>query len=107
MNITDQNPAADRLQPIERPFRPLHDRVLVRRLPEKGEPGALFMPECAQTPSRTGLVVAVGPGKRDSDGFRRLLDVKVGDVVEFGRYTDFDDGELLLIQESDIVGVVT
>ena len=114
MNITDQNPASDRLQPILRPLRPLNDRILVRRLhagegsiflPEANS--VLFMPECAQVPSKRGEVVAVGPGKRDEYGKRRVLDVKVGDIVYFGRYTDFDDGELLLIEEADVVGVVT
>jgi len=107
MNITDQNPAADRLQPITEVFRPLDDRVLVRRVDDEPSPSPLIIPEVAATASRLGLVVAAGPGKRDAGGFRRPLDVKPGDCVMFGRFTDFDDGELLLIQEADIVGIVT
>jgi chaperonin GroES len=108
MNVTDSDPAAERLQPIQTPrkFRPLHDRILVRRL-EDAPSSALFMPECAQKPSMRGEVVAVGPGKRHSDGFRCPLDVQPGDVIYFGRFTDFDDGELVLIQEADVVGIVT
>lgn len=107
-NITDQEPAADRLNPINAEFQPLHDRILVFRLLDwPNDTGLLVMPECAQTPSRRGVVVRVGPGKRDKDGCRRPLDVKPGDIVYFGRYTDHDDGRYLLIQEADIVGVVT
>ena len=105
MNITDQNPSADRLHPISGTFRPLDDRVLIRRLPDLDVKSALFMPECVILLSKRGVVVAVGPGKRDKDGFRRPLAVRPNDIVYFGRYTDFDDGEYLLIQEADIVGV--
>jgi chaperonin GroES len=54
-----------------------------------------------------GVVVSVGPGKRRKDGSRRPLEVRVGQIILFGRYTDYDDGELLLIQEADVVGVVS
>jgi chaperonin GroES len=106
-NVTDLTPAAQYQYPIDRPLKPLHDRVLVRRMDEKDAKSALFMPEMAQMPSKKGVIVAVGPGKRQNDGFRRSLDVKVGDVVYFGRFTDYDDSELVLIQEADIVGVVS
>ena len=107
MHTTDVDPAADRLQPISRPLRPLNDRILVRRLDDAANQSALLLPECSQTLSRRGQVVAVGPGKRDEYGKRSPLAVKVGDIVYFGRFTDYDDGQLLLIQESDIVGVCT
>lgn len=107
-NVTDDDPAADRLTPITAGFQPLHNRVLVRRIPlDYSNAPSIVIPDCAQTPSRRGVVVRVGPGKRDADGYRRGLDVRPGDVVYFGRYTDFDDGELLLVEEADIVGVVT
>lgn len=107
-NITDEDPAADRLNPLSSNFQPLHDRILVYRLLDwPNDKGLIFMPECAQKPSKRGVVVRVGPGKRDAEGCRRPLDVKVGDVIYFGRYTDFDDGKFLLVQEADIVGVVS
>src|SRR5215472_11693649 len=105
MNITDQNPAAERLQPIIGHFRPLDNRVLVRRIPTPApifNQNVIIPPEAAQTPSRYGKVIAVGPGKRRNDGSRLPLDVKPGDIVQFGRYTDYDDGSLLLILEDDI-----
>ena len=105
MNVTDSNPAAERLQPIgERRFQPLADRLLVRRLPDVD--GLISYPDAARVPAKHGVVVAVGFGRRDSDGHRTPLCVKVGDHIQFGRFTDFDDGELLLIQEADIVGII-
>lgn len=107
-HYTDADPAADRITPITEGFCPLHDRILVKRLAELGEAASsfLYVPECAQRLSVRGIVVAVGPGKRYADGHRRPLDVKPGDLIEFGRFTDFDDGNLLLIQEADVVGVI-
>lgn len=106
MHCTDSDPAANQLCPIgQRGFRPLNDRVLVRRT-EAPSPGLLAIPEIAQRLSKRGVVVACGPGKRSSDGHRRPLDVKPGDLIEFGRFTDFDDGDLLLITEADIVFIV-
>lgn len=107
-NITDQEPANDRLYPINADFQPILDRVLVYRLRDwPNESGSIVMPECAQMPSRRGVVCRVGKGKRHADGSRQPLDVKPGDIVYFGRYTDHDDGRYLLIQEADIVGVVS
>ena len=106
MNVTDQDPAADRLHPIEVEFRPLHDNILVFRLPDGMAEGLIIEPEVARKPSRYGTVMAVGPGKRDSQGYRRPLCVKPGDVIRFGRYTDFDDGYLLIIREPDVEGIV-
>lgn len=96
------------MYPITADFQPLNDRVLVFRLLDwpNDKTSLIFTPDSARTPSKRGVVVRVGPGKRDADGCRRPLDVKCGDVIYFGRYTDFDDGRLLLIQEADIVGVV-
>lgn len=106
MNITDQDPAADRLQPISRPLRPLNDRILVRRLEEGENFNLIICPEISQVPSKQGIVVAVGPGKRDAKGFRRPLSVKPGDWIQFGRYTDYDDSRLVIIQEADVVGIL-
>lgn len=107
MNVTDQDPAAQWQRPISCPVHPLNDRVLVQRLVDfsLGYTGVLFMPECTEKPSRRGVVVAVGPGKRDEYGRRRPLQVKAGDIIYFGRYTDYDDGRFVFIQEADIVGV--
>ena len=106
MNVTDQDPAADRLHPIEVEFRPLHDNILVFRLPDGAPKSLIIEPETARKPSRYGTVMAVGPGKRDAQGYRRPLDVKPGDVIRFGRFTDFDDGYLLIIREPDVEGIV-
>lgn len=108
MNVTDQDPAAQRFYPLpEDGVRPLNDRVLVFRLADSlNEVKSLFMPECAEKPSRRGVVVKVGPGKRDEYGKRRPLAIKPGDTIYFGRYTDYDDGRFVFIQEADIVGVV-
>lgn len=105
-NCTDENPRAQQQYPIDRPMKPLADRILVRRQDDPDNDPSLFMPQCAQKPSRKGVVVACGPGKRGLDGHRRPLCVKAGDVIYFGRYTDYDDGELLLITEQDVVGIV-
>src|ERR1039457_7359466 len=87
-------------------LRPLNDRVLVRRI-QSPEPAAIVVPDCAQQPSLIGEVVAVGPGKRREDGSRQPLDVKPGQLVAFGNFTDFDDNDLVLIQEADIRGIVS
>jgi chaperonin GroES len=108
-NVTDENPAAQRQYPITGNVRPLNDRLVVRRISDLCETGAyaVVIPDCARKPSKMGVVVSVGPGKRQRDGSRCALDVRVGQVILFGRYTDYDDGELLLIQEADVVGVVS
>lgn len=107
-NVTDDDPAADRLTPITPNFQPLHNRILVQRLSDwPNDTGVIIAPECAQKPSRRGVVVRVGLGRRSERGVRIPLVVKPGDVIYFGRYTDFDDGRLLLVEEADIVGVVS
>ena len=106
-NNTESEPKADWQNPLSgRRFQPLADRILIRRIDDDRNRPMLIVPECAQKPSRFGVVVAVGPGKRDAQGYRRPMCVKPGDSIQFGRFTDHDDGELLLITEQDIVGVV-
>ncbi|MBL8547679.1 MAG: co-chaperone GroES [Hyphomonadaceae bacterium] len=92
-------------------FRPLHDRVLVKRVKEEEKTrGGIIIPETAQEKPQEGEVVAVGPGARDEDGERIELDVKVGDRILFGKWSGTEvkvDGEVLLImKESDIMGVI-
>lgn len=92
-------------------FRPLHDRVLVRRVDaDEKTAGGIIIPDTAQeTPSR-GKVVAVGSGVRHEDGSVTPLDVKANDQVLFGKYSGsevvIDGEELVIMKESDILGVV-
>jgi chaperonin GroES len=92
-------------------FRPLHDRVLVRRLKEEEKTkGGIIIPDTAQEKPQEGEVIAVGPGARDEDGQRIEPDVKVGDIILFGKWSGtevkIDGEELLIMKESDIMGVV-
>ena len=92
-------------------FRPLHDRVLVKRVKEEEKTrGGIIIPETAQEKPQEGEVVAVGPGARDEDGERVELDVKVGDRILFGKWSGtevkVDGEELLIMKESDILGVI-
>ncbi len=92
-------------------FRPLHDRVVVKRIQEDVKTsGGIIIPDTAQEKPQEGEVVAVGPGSRDEDGDRIALDVKVGDRVLFGKWSGTEvkvDGEdLLIMKESDIMGVI-
>jgi chaperonin GroES len=92
-------------------FRPLHDRVLVRRLDsDESSAGGIIIPDTAKEKPMEGEVIAVGPGVRDDDGSIAPLDVKAGDVVLFGKYSGTEvkiDGEdLLIMKESDILGVI-
>jgi len=92
-------------------FKPLHDRVLVRRLSEEEKTaGGIIIPDTAQEKPSEGEIVAVGSGIRADDGSVRELDVKVGDRVLFGKFGGTDvkvDGEdLLILRESDILGTV-
>jgi chaperonin GroES len=92
-------------------FRPLHDRVVVRRVKEEEKTkGGIIIPETAQEKPQEGEVVGVGPGARDDDGERIVPDVKVGDRVLFGKWSGTEvkiDGEdLLIMKESDIMGVI-
>ncbi|MBV8133200.1 MAG: co-chaperone GroES [Alphaproteobacteria bacterium] len=92
-------------------FRPLQDRVLVLRLEEEEKTkGGIIIPDTAKEKPMEGEVIAAGPGTRDDDGKLRPLDVKVGDRVLFGRWSGTEikiDGEdLVVMKESDIMGVV-
>jgi chaperonin GroES len=92
-------------------FRPLHDRVVVKRLNEDVKtPGGIIIPDTAQEKPMQGEVIAVGPGARDEDGDRVPLDVKAGDIVLFGKWSGtevkIDGEELLIMKESDIMGVI-
>ena len=92
-------------------FRPLHDRVVVRRLEaEEKTAGGIIIPDTAQEKPQQGEVVAVGPGARDESGRIQPLDVKKGDRVLFGKWsgTEVKIGgqDLLIMKESDIMGVL-
>ena len=92
-------------------IRPLHDRVVVRRLDEETmSAGGIVLPDTASEKPSQGEVLAVGPGKATDDGKVRAQDVKVGDKVIFGQYggstVKVDGEELLILQESEIFGVL-
>ena len=92
-------------------FRPLHDRVVVRRLEEDTKTaGGIIIPDSATEKPSQGKVVAVGAGARGEDGKLIALDVKAGDTVIFGKWSGTEvkiDGEdLLIMKESDIMGVI-
>ena len=92
-------------------FRPLHDRVVVRRVDaEEKTAGGIIIPDTAKEKPQQGEIVAAGPGARDESGKLQPLDVKVGDRVLFGKWSGTEvriDGEdLLIMKESDIMGVI-
>jgi chaperonin GroES len=92
-------------------FRPLHDRVVVRRIPsEEKTAGGIIIPDTAKEKPMQGEVVGVGPGGRDETGKLIPIDVKVGDRVLFGKWSGtevvLDGEELLIMKESDIMGIV-
>ena len=92
-------------------FRPLHDRVVVRRIEaEEKTSGGIIIPDTAKEKPQEGEVVAVGPGARDEDGTIPPLDVKAGDRILFGKWSGtevkIDGEELLIMKESDILGVI-
>jgi chaperonin GroES len=98
-------------KPAMHGFRPLHDRVLVRRIEsEERTPAGIIIPDTAKEKPIEGEVLAVGPGSRDEMGRVIPLDVKVGDRVLFGKWAGTDvliDGEdRLILKESDILGVI-
>ena len=93
-------------------FRPLHDRVVVRRVEgEQKTKGGIIIPDTAKEKPQEGEIVAVGPGARDETGKITALDVKAGDRVLFGKWSGTEvklDGEdLLIMKESDIMGVLS
>ena len=92
-------------------FRPLHDRVVVRRVEaEEKTAGGIIIPDTAKEKPMEGEVVAVGPGARGEDGKIQPLDVKSGDRVLFGKWSGtevkIDGAEVLIMKESDIIGVI-
>jgi len=92
-------------------FRPLHDRVLVRRVEQEAKTtGGIIIPDTAQEKPMEGDVIAVGPGTRGEDGKVHPLDVKAGDRVLFGKWSGsevkIDGEELIIMKESDIMGLV-
>ncbi len=92
-------------------FRPLHDRVIVRRLEEDEKTaGGIIIPETAKEKPMQGEVLAVGPGERNEKGKVTPLDVKAGDRILFGKFSGtevkMDGDELLIMKESDIMGVL-
>jgi chaperonin GroES len=92
-------------------FRPLQDRVVVRRVEsEQKTTGGIIIPDTAKEKPQEGEVVAVGPGARDEDGERIPLDVKEGDRILFGKWSGtevkIDGEELLIMKESDIMGIL-
>ncbi len=92
-------------------FRPLHDRVVVRRVEEEQKSkGGIIIPDTAQEKPMQGEVIAVGPGGRDETGKLTPLDVKTGDIVLFGKWSGtevkIDGTEYLIMKESDIMGVL-
>ena len=92
-------------------FRPLHDRVVVRRLEgEEKSKGGIIIPDTAKEKPQEGEIVAVGPGARDEAGKLVPLDVKAGDRILFGKWSGtevkIDGQEYLIMKESDVMGIV-
>ena len=110
-----QKPAAraheDPLPMAKSKFRPLHDRVVVKRInPEAKTKGGIIIPDSAREKPQQGEVVAVGPGGRDEAGKLIPIDIKAGDKVLFGKWSGtevvLDGEELLIMKESDVMGVL-
>ncbi|MCC8936156.1 co-chaperone GroES [Bradyrhizobium sp. Arg68] len=92
-------------------FHPLHDRILLRRIEaEEKTAGGIIIPDTAKEKPQEGEVIAVGPGGRDESGKLVPLDVKAGDRVLFGKWSGteviLDGKELLIMKESDVMGIV-
>src|SRR3984885_4505671 len=92
-------------------FRPLHDRVVVRRIEsDEKTAGGIIIPDTAKEKPQEGEIIAVGPGARDEQGKIVALDVKSGDRILFGKWSGtevkIDGEELLIMKESDIMGVI-
>src|SRR6202043_1278393 len=100
-----------RREPKDMHFRPLHDRVVVRRLEgEEKTKGGIIIPDTAKEKPQEGEIIAAGPGARDESGKLVPLDVKAGDKILFGKWSGtevkIDGEELLIMKESDIMGVI-
>ena len=92
-------------------FRPLHDRVVIKRIDaEEKSAGGIIIPDTAKEKPSHGEVIAVGPGARDEAGKIVALDLKVGDIVLFGKWSGtevkLDGKDLLIMKETDIMGVI-
>ena len=92
-------------------FRPLHDRIVIRRIDgDDKTKGGIIIPDTAKEKPQEGEVVAVGPGARDESGKVQPLDVRVGDRILFGKWSGsevkIDGEELLIMKESDVMGVL-
>jgi chaperonin GroES len=92
-------------------FRPLHDRVVVRRVEsDQKTAGGIIIPDTAKEKPMEGEIIAVGPGARSEDGVIHALDVKAGDRVLFGKWSGtevkLDGEELIIMKESDIMGII-
>ncbi len=92
-------------------FRPLHDRILVRRLQsEEKTKGGIIIPDTAKEKPHEGEVIAVGPGARNEAGQLQALDVKAGDRILFGKWSGteikINGEELLIMKESDVMGII-
>jgi chaperonin GroES len=92
--------------------RPLHDRVLIKRLEEGDEKhGSIIIPDTAKEKPQEGKVIAVGTGKVGDDGKKIPLDVKAGDRILFGKYSGsevkIDDQEYLIMKEEDVLGILS
>ncbi len=93
-------------------IKPLHDRVIVRRIEDSTDKtaGGLYIPDTAKEKPQEGEVIAVGEGKYKEDGTRQTLDVKVGDRVLFGKYSGseikIDNEELMMMREDEILGII-
>jgi chaperonin GroES len=95
----------------EMTFRPLHDRILVRRIEaEEKTAGGIIIPDTAKEKPQEGEVIAAGPGARDESGQLQPLDVKVGDRILFGKWSGTEirlkSEDLLIMKESDVMGVI-
>lgn len=91
-------------------IKPLHDRILVKRLEEKeAKKGGIIIPDTAKEKPQEGEVIAVGPGKVGDDGKRLPMDVKAGDKILFGKYSGsevkLNNEELLIMREEDVLGI--
>ena len=92
-------------------IKPLHDRILVKRLEEKEvKKGGIIIPDTAKEKPQEGEVIAVGPGKVGENGKRQPMDVKVGDKILFGKYSGSEvklkDEEFLIFKEDDVLGIL-
>src|SRR4029079_3938974 len=101
--------SAERKNPMK--FRPLHDRVVVRRIESEAKTaGGIIIPDTAKEKPQEGEIIGVGPGARDESGKLVPLDVKVGDRILFGKWSGtevkIDGEELLIMKESDVMGII-